>query len=362
MNSIILEDRIEGAIIGHALGDALGWPSEFPPYQKYKGILEKANRYSYMGPIKTCALGQTTDDTEMAMSLFYGLEKIKADTEEIHLEMSPSYSRPHSILIVEEYLEWTNSKIPFIGRNTRNLLKGITTFRGYMSRYKKHVVEVPKKDWTQSNGCLMRAYPMGLCGISPKNIEEECAITNPSPVCKQAVVLYCLCIDMAVKGLSKIQIQEFIETEIHESSKTYNPEIIRSFEDAILRTPRDLTENRGWVCHGLYSAFYALFNFEDYKTAIDAVINHSVKIVSNRNGTGVTTKVGDTDTNGAIAGALLGAFYGMKYIRKNRIVRESIDVILNRDPKEGDVPRPSKYVLDEKKVNRFKKIVDAFRE
>ena len=54
-------------------------------------------------------------------------------------------------------------------------------------------------------------------------------------------------------------------------------------------------------------------------------------------------RVGDTDTNAAIAGALLGAFYGFEEISSNSITYNNINILLNCDSKTGDIVRPDIY-------------------
>lgn len=96
-------------------------------------------------------------------------------------------------------------------------------------------------------------------------------------------------------------------------------------------TLRNISEKGkiGWVVHGYYSAFYALFNFDTYTEAIREII----------------LMKGDTDTNSCIAGGLLGAFYGFDELYKQETY--NIDVLLeSRVLKgDGDVLRPKKYTL-----------------
>jgi ADP-ribosylglycohydrolase len=63
--------------------------------------------------------------------------------------------------------------------------------------------------------------------------------------------------------------------------------------------------------------------------------------------------VGDTDTNAAIAGALLGAYYGYDKIIENDITRENIDILLKCDTTQGDIVRPYDYKLTEDFIADF---------
>jgi len=53
--------------------------------------------------------------------------------------------------------------------------------------------------------------------------------------------------------------------------------------------------------------------------------------------------VGDTDTCGAITGALIGAFYGLEKMEANQITRENIEVLMSSKsdmPDHTEAPRP----------------------
>jgi ADP-ribosylglycohydrolase len=101
------------------------------------------------------------------------------------------------------------------------------------------------------------------------------------------------------------------------------------------RQIRDVTHSRGWVAHAFYCAYWALLHFDDYQSAVDQVITHSKK----------GNTVGDTDTNTAIAGALLGAYYGITQMKADDRTSRSVDIMLSADTSLGDVPRPSKYEM-----------------
>lgn len=58
---------------------------------------------------------------------------------------------------------------------------------------------------------------------------------------------------------------------------------------------------------------------------------------------------GDTDTNGAIAGALLGAFYGKDNMESDVTTRENMETLLACTPtsENSDIPREQKYHASE---------------
>jgi len=299
-------------ILGHALGDALGAPQDFPPFDEYIGELIPIRSQSRWQGIRVSALGQVTDDTEMAMCIFYALQ-------------DGVYSRKQAIL---EYMQWANGKIPFLGKNTRNLFKGVKTISGYESRRKKFITDVPRNKWSQSNGCLMRAYPLAL--LHANAAEEDCKITNPAEICVEAVCIYTEALKYVLLGASKDDVFAMVNTAITQ------PELRKAFDDAIEDRPRNIAESRGWVAHAFYAAFWCLRNFDNYHEAMRGIILHSTQ----------GRLRGDTDTNAAIAGALLGAYYGIDHLCANRQTCENLRVLIRADTTTGDIPRPEKYHMN----------------
>jgi ADP-ribosylglycohydrolase len=171
--------RIKGAIIGHALGDALGLPCEFPPIQPYTGMLVQNIHANGFRGTKTFVQGQVSDDTEMAIALTYSIKDGK-------------YSK---VSAIKSYIEWADSDCFYLDKNTNALFKGVVTVRGYEVKYSRLISHT-----MESNCCLMRVYPLGLLGVSPA---EDCRLTNPAPICVEATQLYCRSINMALHGSCK---------------------------------------------------------------------------------------------------------------------------------------------------------------
>ena len=323
-----------GIIIGHALGDSLGAPVEFYPYSHYTGVLDSPIvRYTRAYGKQVSAIGQVSDDTEMALVLL--------DT------INTGYTKENAVI---NYMLWANNNYdgckgnsPFMGKNTRNLfISPKPTMKLYMNRFNKYYPDELIKENSQSNGAMMRSYPLAF--IDDDNlIYTDVKITNPSDITANAVFVYIKAIKMAMADFSKKEILE-------ESKKLIKHELISiAFEQAHKNEFRDVTKNRGHVIHSFYCAFWGLFNFDNYKSAIDSIIALSdkpgvqAKICKEGKWKKNDIRVGDTDTNAAIAGALLGAFYGYEEISSNSITYNNINILLNCDSKTGDIVRPDIY-------------------
>ena len=270
-----MQDRVYGMYVGGALGDALGAPHEFNNRVQYTGnLIHKIIINSRFQGLRESSLGQITDDTQMTIALIKALvdKDLKYDKD----------------TVIKHYLEFANN-CSFIGRNTRNLMYGVKTVKGYNGRFAK----IENMDDLQSNGCLMRAAPLAFAS----NMEEALTdyyITNPNVVCKDATYLYIKLVHLALYGQTDKAIN---------FAKEYNtsiPSIRECIDDALIDKVRDIKVNKGWVCHALYCTIRCLLHCSTYTEAISWTILLG----------------GDTDTNAAIVGSLLGTVYGYNAIKE----------------------------------------------
>ena len=338
------KDKVLGIILGHGLGDALGAPVEFYPYSHYTGILNNPIiRYSRNYGKQISEIGQITDDTEMAIIL---LKTIKN-----------GYTIKKA---VENYMIWANNKFenckgnsPFMGKNTRKLfIAPKPNYKLYLNRFNKIYYDENTKENSQSNGCLMRAYPLAFID-DIDIIKKDVYISNPSKLSYNAVFIYVMAIKLALNGSSKKEIKEKIEVLIE------HKEISIVFYQALNNEYRNITINRGHIINAFYCAFFGLFQFDNYKTAIDTIIclgpevNIPAKIFYPGKWKKSEVLLGDTDTNAAITGALLGAYYGITKIEENEITKENIKTILNCDTTKGNIIRPKEYTLNIEFINNL---------
>ena len=137
--------------------------------------------------------------------------------------------------------------------------------------------------------------------------------------------------------------------------------LLIAFDEASSNTFRNVTINKGHIINAYYCAFWGLFQFDNYKDAIDAIISlgpvEGIPAMICVRGKWKKSEIiiGDTDTNAAIAGALLGAYYGYDKIIENNITRKNMDILLNCDTTCGDIVRPPDYKLTEEFIADFVK-------
>jgi ADP-ribosyl-[dinitrogen reductase] hydrolase len=304
-------------LYGVALGDALGAPHEFRksvPLSEYTGRLQyqlSVFRRFQGGYIMGC-VGQISDDTEMMIALADSIIDSSNDTRLI-------YNR-HAA--VEGYVDWANSACPFLGNNTRKLFVGISTAAGYERRMRK-LCEQPMEEWTQSNGCLMRCAPIAALSNREVIAAVDCGITNPHPVCLDAVKSYVRAAHLLIEGHD-------VGSATESAYRQAETEVVKyAIESGRRRRPRTLDgPDRGWVAHGLYAAFVALHSPADtFAERLDEIIRLG----------------GDTDTNAAIAGGLLGALYGAPAMMAEDRTGSNLRIVLECQTENGELVRPPEY-------------------
>ena len=199
---------------------------------------------------------------------------------------------------------------------------GNTIFNGLMG----------EKDWdSQANGALMRISPLGIFGAKYERkqvvqwAEQDAAITHPNPVCRQANSLFASGIALAVRtGCTPSDLYREIVTWAEEMDA--EEDLLVAIRSAAESPPPDFVRHQGWALIALRNALWQLLHARNLE---DGVID-------------TVRRGGDTDTNAAICGALLGAVYG-----RDSVPERWIDRMLVCRPEEGrpnvHQPRPARY-------------------
>ncbi len=285
--------RAQGCLLGQLAGDSLGSLVEFCSQEDIQreypnGVLELADG----GTWNTIA-GQPTDDSEMALLL----ARMLVD----HGRYDPKEAR-------KAYIFWLDSG-PFDC--------GTTVAGGLRGR--------PNPD-SQANGAMMRISPLGIFGANhdPESVAEwarqDAAITHPHPVCQQANALFTMAIAHAIRqGCDSRDLYEQIVTWAEDMK--VDGSLLVAVRGAAESPPADYVHQQGWVLTAFRNALWQLLHATNLEEAVlDTVM-----------------RGGDTDTNAAICGALLGAVHG-----RNAVPGQWVDSLLNCRPAAGqpNVRRP----------------------
>ncbi len=268
-NSGVLS-RALGCLLGQLIGDSLGSLVEFQSPERIRRRYPDGVRDMADGGTWNTIAGQPTDDSEMALLLARSLVSLgRFDQEEVR----------------KAYVFWLNSK-PFDVGNT--IQSGLTGW--------------PIPD-SQANGAMMRISPLGIFGANytledvAEWARQDAELTHIHPVCKQANALFAMAIAHAVRtGCSTYDLYEMIEGWAEEmGARSSLKEAIAGAADS---PPEEFVYQQGWVLIAFRNALWQLLNAENVEEGIvDSVM-----------------RGGDTDTNAAISGALLGAVHGREAI------------------------------------------------
>lgn len=319
-----LYDKILGMMVGCALGDALGVPFEFGSYNKftYTGRVEHKTRLPDRFRTRYAAIGQVSDDTEMMITLATSIVNNKGyATNEV----------------AQSYINWVATIGPFLGKNTKALFKGNskkaisleTYVQNYTTKFPGKLPGVPSFNFIDtsqeqqlSNGALMRCSPLVLFG---DNITwQDCWLTNPFPIAVDTNLVYLNSMRELLKGVDRTTIPIFA------LNKAQTPEVKSICQQVIGGAlGRDLKKDKGLCLNGLYSALVAISKASSFEDATQWIIKDHPG--------------SDTDTNAAIAGAMLGATFGYNNLMQSPLTAYNWNIVFNCDTTKGDLPRPDMY-------------------
>jgi len=281
--------RAQGCLLGQVAGDSLGSLVEFQgPEQIRRTYPEGPTDLADGGTWRTLA-GQPTDDSEMALAL---ARSILA---------SGGYS---SGAAARAYGAWLRSGPFDVGNTTRQTLGGIAAEDSpeeAEASCREAALQVARNGG-QANGSLMRISPLAVFGhaLKPEVLVDlarrESALTHAHPVCADACAAFVLAIAFAIRtGESPRVVWEVARDWARDHA---HDAVLESLEAAAQAPPSGFTTQQGWVRIALQNAFHRLL--------------HSATLEQGVVGTVVCG--GDTDTNAAIAGALLGAVHGRQAV------------------------------------------------
>jgi ADP-ribosyl-[dinitrogen reductase] hydrolase len=261
-----LLSRAQGCMLGQVAGDALGAQVEFRTAASIRAEFPDGLRELRDGGHWNTLAGQPTDDSELALLLARTLARdggLDADA------------------VREVYRAWMQSGPFDIGGTTSAGLLG------------KHDLD------SQANGSLMRVSPLGVWGhaLPPAELgrlaRAESAITHPHAACSDASAAFAVAIAQAVRA-GEGAAAAYGAALAWAREAQANAAVVNALEAAASEPPAEYLRQMGWVLIALQNAFYQALHAETLEEGVVRTVMAG----------------GDTDTNGAVAGALLGAVHG----------------------------------------------------
>lgn len=265
--------RAQGVLLGQLAGDALGSYVEFETSAEIRRRHPAGVTRLRPGGTWNLLAGQPTDDSEMALALARCLVASGGFDVEA---------------VAARYVAWGASRPFDIGTTTR---AGLAALAGRGR---------PATD-SQSNGALMRISPIGILAAGRPDLAAELArrdarLTHPNPVCVAASGAFAAAIAAGIAGADHRTMWSVAHA--HSGDDAGSEAIRACLQDAVQAAPSDLVRQQGWVLLALGNAFHRLWTDQPLASALIETVAAG----------------GDTDTNAAICGALLGAVQGREAV------------------------------------------------
>ena len=285
MHNII--DKVQGALVGLAVGDAVGTTLEFTLPEKVIPIDDMVGG----GPFKLDP-GQWTDDTSMALCLAESLTEKGGFNPSDQLTRYVKWYR-------EGYLSSTGSCFDI----------GQTIYRALLS-YRK----TGKPYWettnpqTAGNGSIMRLAPIPMYyhDDARKAVEmsgQSSRTTHPLQVTIDACEYFGGLIWGAINGVEKNALLSDHWSPVDEywELKKESTELEEVFSGSFKSKEPPEIQGIGYVVKSLEAALWAFNKTSNFREGLLMAVNLG----------------GDADTTGAVYGQIAGAFYGKDKIPEN---------------------------------------------
>jgi len=299
-----LKKRYLGCLLGHAVGNALGLPVE--------GWSTEAIKQKY-GILKDIQIdnfgvdGNTDDDSEMTLAIAESyIEQGLCNIDDIS----------------SRFLKWFKEDARGIGIQTSNVMSLIKS--GVAPFDASYQVWMNSGKQAAGNGSLMRCVPTALARVyepdkSDFESREISKITHYDPRSTEACVLFNRFVISSIIGGFR---------ELETFFTNLQDDRIEKHISHICNLPKSNLRSGGYVLDTLAVAIWFYYNFSNFESSLIEIVNMG----------------GDTDTNAAVAGALLGAKFGVDAIplrwlehlgNRERIIKAALglfNLALNESP------------------------------
>lgn len=296
-----LKERFLGAILGCAVGDALGAPYEGKPRRYLKELANLADEYEKMSGYP---LGQYTDDTQMTLKL---CESIISRSKIEGKDVADRFS-----------LLWRSNSIIGEGASCRDAMMNIIARNADWD-------EAGTEEGRAGNGAAMRVSPVGLFDSDDLSALKDDAITQAmithrdkrakaGAVAVAAAIYYCIhnkdiephaFLDFIIELTSEIS-DEFSEA-LRELKGIIDLSEDEAFINIASRGVKDDNPSSGitpFVIQTVLASFYHFLKSpDDWKKSVEGALGFG----------------GDTDTTASITSAISGCYNGYHAIPRNLI-------------------------------------------
>lgn len=270
-------DRVEGCLVGMAVGDALGAPLEFQARESVRKRYPIGLRE--MTASRLWAKGEYTDDTQMALLLAQSLLRHKAFVPQD---------------VASAFYQWA-STAKDVGVQTRSVLA--------MSGYRDHPESCARQYYRQysnasaGNGAVMRCAPVAVFhSNSPSMLvadsRRSARVTHADPKAQSSCVILNVWIAAAIQEGVR-DAREYVMKLLPPAERSVWG---RLYE--IEQLPDAQIKSNGFTVHTVEASIWSFLTTDSYEEAVVRAANLG----------------DDADTVACVTGALAGAYYGYKSI------------------------------------------------
>ena len=281
-------DRVAGALVGLAAGDALGAGYEFGHPAADDPIVMRG------GGLGPWAPGEWTDDTQQALCI-----------AEVTIDGGVDLDR-----IADGFLDWFAheprdvgvSTRAVLGAGARRLADDPTASSAEVLTAAAAAYHAAHPNGAAGNGSLMRTAPVALVHLGDDDALARAAtavsaLTHGDPLAGEACVLWCIAIDRAVREGRLDGVWDGLALFAADRAAFWHDRLI----EAESRDPTSFTPN-GFVVTALQAAHAAITTTPIPDDVACHHLQHALE---------AAVRIGhDTDTVAAIAGQVLGARWG----------------------------------------------------
>lgn len=294
--------KVLDCVIGHAVGDAMGVPTEFCAREKLlkNPVTDMIGFGSHPVP-----KGSWSDDTSMSIAT---MDAFINNNGEVNLK---------DIMMNFYYWVKEGKFTPFdeVFDAGRTCVQAVVNFSYSLDEKTCGLKDIN----SNGNGSLMRMYPIALYAFYKGLLEEEVinlvnqvsSLTHAHEISRLGCYIYTRYMMFLLSGLTKEEAYKKIRmidysSYSDEAIKVYN----RILDNNIINLKIDDIKSSGYIVDTLEASLWILLNSKDYKEAIIA-----------------STNIGnDTDTIGAVTGSMAGVIYGI-----DSIPSKWVDTLIQKD-------------------------------
>ncbi|MGO9599632.1 MAG: ADP-ribosylglycohydrolase family protein [Isosphaeraceae bacterium] len=303
-----IRSRRRGAILGLAVGDALGAAVEFQPPGSFAEVTDyRAGGPHGLGP------GEWTDDTSMALALADSIGEVGWDLTDQ----------------AKRYVSWWHSGVYSVNGHTFDI--GITTSRS-LQRFRETGdarISGDPSSRASGNGPIMRLAPVPVAyiGLFPdqlpllvERLVDSSRPTHGSPQCLSACAYFGVILCGLLHGLPREQVLDPDWGPIRHVHDLFplHPEVLDVAGGSFRARRPPQIQGSGYVVRSLEAALWAFHDATGFREAVLRAVNLG----------------DDADTTGAVCGQLAGACWGEEGIpaawRDNLAGKTLIEPILKR--------------------------------